>query len=164
LAYRLGDKRRFECYDGLLYKEAGTSRANFYRIKAEMDQADSAVSLFISRKPTQYQRDGDVTKPGPTVYYVRLDDVLTPGDAAHLTAWLQGQQAERRAEAVLALLQEASSQRPSELLAPRWDPIWPIRRPGFRQLPWLMLWNGCMAKALPKIRPFAKQPTPSTPI
>jgi hypothetical protein len=117
LAYRLGDKRRFECYDGLLYKEAHTSRANFYRIKAEMDQADSAVSLFISRKPTPYQRDGDVTKPGPTVYYVRLDDVLTPGDAAHLTAWLQGQQVERRAEAVRELLQEASDQRPSELLA-----------------------------------------------
>jgi hypothetical protein len=122
LAYRLGDKRRFECYDGLLYKEAHTSRANFYRIKAEMDQADSAVSLFISRKPTPYQRDGDVTKPGPTVYYVRLDDVLTPGDAAHLTAWLQGQQAERRAEAVRELLQEASGQRPLELLAPSLAP------------------------------------------
>jgi hypothetical protein len=122
LAYRLGNKRRFECYDGLLYKEAGTSRANFYRIKAEMDQADSAISLFISRQPTQYQRDGDITKPGPTVYYVRLDDVLTPGDAAHLTAWMQGQQAERRAEAVLALLQAASSQRPSDLLAPALGP------------------------------------------
>jgi hypothetical protein len=122
LAYRLGDKRRFECYDGLLYKEAHTSRANFYRIKAEMDQADSAVSLFISRKPTPYQRDGDVTKPGPTIYYVRLDDVLTPGDAAHLTVWLQTQQAERRAEAVRELLQEASGQRPSELLAPSLAP------------------------------------------
>jgi hypothetical protein len=122
LAYRLGDKRRFECYDGLLYKEACTSRANFYRIKAEMDQADAAVSLFISRKPTQYQRDGDVTKPGPTVYYVRLDDILTPGDAAHLTAWLQTQQVERRTEAVLALLQEAVSRRPSELLAPSLTP------------------------------------------
>ncbi len=122
LAYRLGNKHRFECYDSLLYKEACTSRANFYRIKAEMDQTDTAVSLFISREPTTYQRDGDVTRPGPTVYHVRLDDVLTPGDAAHLTAWLQAQQVERRPEAVLHLLQTAVTQPAATFLAPSLTP------------------------------------------
>lgn len=122
LAYRLGNKQRFECYDSLLYKEASTSRAHFYRIKAELDQAESAVSLFISREATKYRREGDVTRPGPTTYYIRLDDVLTPGDAAHLTAWLQGQQVERRAEAVLSLLQDASTRPSADLLAPSLTP------------------------------------------
>ena len=122
LAYRIGNKRRFACYDGLLYKEAHMSRANFYRIKAEIDQADTAVSLFISREATNYRRQGDVTKPGPTIYYVRLDDILTPGDAHHLTAWLQMQAVGQRTEAVLDLLETARTYSPADLLAPSLTP------------------------------------------
>jgi hypothetical protein len=118
LAYRLGNKRRFECYDSLLYQEACASRANFYRIKSEIDQADSPISLFVSREPIRYQRQDDVTRPGPTVYYVRLDDVLTPGDAIHLSTWLQATQPDRRPQAVVERLQHALNQPPAKLLAP----------------------------------------------
>lgn len=122
LAYRLGDKRRFKCYDSLLYKEACCSRANFYRIKAELEEKKSAISLFISRAPTQYQRQGAVTKPGPTIYNVRLDDILTPADATYLTVWLQSHKLGRDIDALQQLLQDALSLPPSELLAPSLSP------------------------------------------
>jgi hypothetical protein len=122
LAFRLGNKRRFECYDSLVYQEAGASRANFYRIKAELDQGESPISLFVSRQATSYQRQDDVTRPGPTIYYVRLDEVLTPADAVHLATWLQANQPERRPEAVVELLQHAATHAPAKLLAPSLAP------------------------------------------
>lgn len=122
LAYRLGDKRRFACYDAQFYQEACASRANFYRIKTELEQTDSPISLFVSREPVKYERQDDVTKPGPTVYYVRLDDVLTPGDAFHLSTWLQAQQPDRRPEAVVDLLKQAIKRPATELLAPSLTP------------------------------------------
>ena len=122
LAYRLGNKRRFECYDALLYKEACSSRANFYRIKAELEEENTVVSLFISRAPIKYKRYGDVTKPGPTVYSVRLDDILTPADATYLTTWFQSHKIQPKADAIIDLLQHAISLPPTELLAPSQSP------------------------------------------
>lgn len=122
LAYRFGNKRRFECYDKSLYKEACTSRANFYRIKAELGEKNTPLSLFISRAPIKYQRRGDVTKPGPTVYHVRLDDVLTPADATYLTTWFQSQNIKHQETAVLALLQQALDSPAADFLAPSLTP------------------------------------------
>lgn len=122
LAFRFGDKHRFACYDAQFYQEACASRANFYRIKTELEQTHSPISLFVSREPVKYHRQDDVTKPGPTTYYVRLDDVLTPGDAFHLGTWLQAQQPDRRPEAVADLLQQAITQPVTDLLAPSLTP------------------------------------------
>lgn len=122
LAYRGGNKRCFEAYDLAVYQEACTSSRNYTRIKSEMEQSDKPISLFLWKEPTKYERLDEATRPAPTVYHVRLDEVLTPGDVSHLTAWLQTQKMERKTEAVVELLRHAITLSPGELLAPSLTP------------------------------------------
>lgn len=119
LAYWNDDLNRFEAYDARIAQEAHVSRIHYRQsIKAEMDEAQKPLSLFLTKSDTEYHVVDGVTRPKPTTYYVRLDAPLTPADAHHLTAWLQSQQVPRRADDVVAVLQNAQQLPRKDLLAP----------------------------------------------
>ncbi|MCP4358142.1 MAG: hypothetical protein GY796_09035 [Chloroflexi bacterium] len=125
-AYWNDKSKCFTVYDRRFAQEARLSTIHFRRIRAEMEQVSQPLSLFLSREQLaekdRYHVINGQTKPKPTTYYVRLDDPLTPADAYHLSSWLQRHNQQRRAEAIVALLQEARNRPRTELLAPTLAP------------------------------------------
>lgn len=124
LAYLHGGGRKdFSAHDAQVFAEASCSRRTYYRAKAEMDDGSNPLALFVRHEETQYRSRGGKACPMPTVYHVRLDDVLTPGDAIHLASWMQAQKVERKPEAVVALLTHMLTMSETELLAPSLRPF-----------------------------------------
>lgn len=129
LAYWNDDTSSFEAYDARIAQEAHVSRIHYRQsIKAEMGEAQKPLSLFLTKRETEYHVVDGVTRPKPTTYYVRLDTPLTPADAHHLTGWLQSHQIPRRADDVAAVLQNA-------LLLPRKDLLAPFLAPFLQNPP-----------------------------
>lgn len=108
----------FSGYDAHVAAETQVSRVHYRRLKGEMDEASSPLSLFINREETGYHVVNGKTRPQPTTYHVRLDDPLTPADASYLALWFHNQPARRKAAEVVTLLQEAAQRSRHELLAP----------------------------------------------
>ena len=117
--------RWFTVYDKRFAQEAQLSTIHFRRLKTEINEADQAISLFLSKKELaeneRYHVVNGQTKPKPTTYTIRLDDPLTPADGLHLANWLQ-QNSQRQASAVASVLREARSLPRKELLAPQLAP------------------------------------------
>lgn len=122
LAYWNDDTHWFEVYDKRFSQEARLSTIHYRRIKTEMEEANNPLSLFIKKEDTEYEFVNGQTKPKPTKYYIRLDDPLTPADAHHLATWFQTQNIPRRANDVVAFLQEARQLPRKNLLAPTLTP------------------------------------------
>lgn len=118
-----GDRTNFRAHDAHMTAEAACSRRTYYRAKAEMDETSNPLSLFVRREETQYESKQGKARPMPTAYHVRLDDVLTPGDAIHLASWMQAQKVERKPEAVAELLAYMLTLSETELLAPSLRPF-----------------------------------------
>ncbi len=118
-----GGRKRFRAHDAHMIAEASCSRRTYYRAKAEMDEASNPLSLFVRREETQYESKQGKARPMPTAYHVRLDDVLTPGDAIHLASWMQAQKVERKPEAIAELLSYMLTLSETELLAPSLRPF-----------------------------------------
>lgn len=118
LCYRNQHQDWFEGYDAAVAQEIQISRAHYRRLKAEMDDQNGLLSLFISRQATSYHVVNGKTRPKPTLYHVRLDDPLTPADAAYLAGWLRQQQVKRRTNDVVRLLHSAREISRQELLDP----------------------------------------------
>lgn len=122
LAYLSHSKKRFQAHDARMYKESGCSKRTYARVKGEMGETSNPLSLFVQREEAAYESHDGKVRPAATTYHVRLDDVLTPGDATHLAAWLQAQKAERHPTAVAELLTHMLTLPSTELLAPSLRP------------------------------------------
>lgn len=111
----------FTAYDKRFAREAQLSTIHFRRLKLEVNQADQAISLFLTKKELaddeKYHVVNGQTKPKPTTYTIRLDDPLTPADGLHLANWLQ-QNCQRQASSVASVLREAREIPRKALLAP----------------------------------------------
>ncbi len=118
LCYLNDHRDWFAGYDAQIAAEAQVSRAHYRRIKGEMGEAASPLSLFITREETGYHVVNGKTRPQPTTYHVRLDEPLTPADAAYLALWLQNRPVRPQTAEVVALLQEAAELPRQALLAP----------------------------------------------
>ncbi len=123
LCYRNQHEDWFEGYDAAVAQEIQISRAHYRRLKAEMDDQNGLLSSFISRQATTYHVVNGKTRPKPTLYHVRLDDPLTPADAAYLAGWLRQRQVKRRTDDVVRLLHSAREISRQELLDPHPAPI-----------------------------------------
>ncbi|MCA9918034.1 MAG: hypothetical protein KC445_08785 [Anaerolineales bacterium] len=125
LAYWNDKCRWFTVYDKRFAQEAQLSTIHFRRLKTEINEADQAISLFLTKKELaeneKYHVVNGQTKPKPTTYTIRLDDPLTPADGLHLASWIQ-ENSSRQASAVAAVLREARQLPRKELLAPQLAP------------------------------------------
>jgi hypothetical protein len=122
LAYFSHSKKMFQAHDARVYKESGCSKRTYARVKGEMGDSSNPLSLFVQREDAAYESHDGKVRPAATTYHVRLDDVLTPGDATHLSAWLQAQKIERSPTAVGELLTHMLTLPSTELLAPSLRP------------------------------------------
>lgn len=108
----------FRAYDSTLAQAAGQHVKVFRRTtKKDIVAGKTPIATFLSKvtDPIYYREDG-VTRQSETHYRIRLDDPLTPGDAAALAYWLRRNCPERvTAMAVHDLLREAAKQ-PAYLL------------------------------------------------
>ena len=87
LAYYNDHKSTFETYDRRIAKESALSMRQVSRLKSEMLE-ETALSVFLKRKPTKLARSGEVVRSEKTFYSIRLDTPLTPGDALEVSQWL----------------------------------------------------------------------------
>jgi hypothetical protein len=101
----------FRAYDSTLAQAAGQHVKVFRRTtKKDIVAGKTPIATFLSKAtdPIYYRQDG-VTRQSETHYRIRLDDPLTPGDAAALAYWLRRHCPERvTAKAVHDLLREAA--------------------------------------------------------
>ncbi len=84
----------FKAWDNEIAGEANLSNSHYRRLKTEMGESSSPLSLFLKKGSFSYINarnsggDGRVRK-GRTRYNVRLDDPLTPADARQVEAELR---------------------------------------------------------------------------
>jgi hypothetical protein len=108
----------FRAYDATLAQAAGQHVKVFRRTtKKEIVAGTGPIATFLTKEADPvYFRDDNVTRQSETRYRVRLDDPLTPGDAAALAYWLRRSCPERvTPETIHGLLREAA-QLPAYLL------------------------------------------------
>jgi hypothetical protein len=101
----------FKAYDRALSEAAGVHVKVFRRtIKKDITDGEGHIATFLSKEgDPAYRRQDGVTKQTQTRYTVRLDDPLTPGDAAALTHWLRRNAPQRvTPQGIVQLLVEAS--------------------------------------------------------
>ncbi|MEM9776174.1 MAG: hypothetical protein AAF902_16470, partial [Chloroflexota bacterium] len=82
----------FKAWDNEIAGEASLSNSHYRRLKHEMGESSSPLSLFLKKGSLSYtsNKEGRVRK-GRTRYTVRLDDPLTPADARQVEAVLRDQ-------------------------------------------------------------------------
>lgn len=137
LSYFNEKKPWFKAYDRTLAEAAGLHVKVFRRtIKKVIVAGDGHIATFLSKEANPaYRHEDGVTRQTQTRYAVRLDDPLTPGDAAALAYWLRRNSPQRvTPEAISQLLSEASAASPQELRATNPDPIAPEAAPGAEDL------------------------------
>ncbi|MEM8862348.1 MAG: hypothetical protein AAGD96_28865, partial [Chloroflexota bacterium] len=80
----------FKAWDNEIAGEASLSNSHYRRLKREMGESSSPLSLFLKKGSLSYtsNKEGRVRK-GRTRYTVRLDDPLTPADARQVEAVLR---------------------------------------------------------------------------
>lgn len=116
----------FRAYDSTLAEAAGLHVKVFRRtIKKAICGGEGFISSFLRKTADpHYQRRDGVTRQTQTRYSIRLDDPLTPGDAAALAYWLRRHSPSQvTPHSVSALLEEALAQR---LHAIRADDLAPV--------------------------------------
>lgn len=116
----------FRAYDRTLAEAAGLHVKVFRRtIKKAICEGAGAIGAFLCKtEDPHYTRSAGVTRQTQTRYTIRLDDPLTPGDAAALAYWLRRNSPRRvTAESVRALLEEGASLPARALLAEDVAPV-----------------------------------------
>lgn len=108
----------FRAYDRTLAEAAGLHVKVFRRtIKKAICSEQGHIGVFLHKTADpHYQRRDGVTRQTQTRYSIRLDDPLTPGDAAALAYWLRRHSpAQVTPQSITELLEEALTQRPQAL-------------------------------------------------
>jgi len=87
----------FKAYDRTLAEAAGLHVKVFRRtIKKAIVAGEGHIATFLGKEADPaYRHEDGVTRQTQTRYAVRLDDPLTPGDAAALAYWLRRNSPER---------------------------------------------------------------------
>ncbi|MDT8305525.1 MAG: hypothetical protein RRC07_06280 [Anaerolineae bacterium] len=122
----------FRAYDKALAQAAGQHVKVFRRTtKKEIVAGTSPIATFLSKEADPvYYRDDIVTRQSETRYRVRLDDPLTPGDAAALAYWLRRHCPERITAATVHDLLREAAQLPAYLLRAADPSPAPVEAPG----------------------------------
>ncbi|MEM8863883.1 MAG: hypothetical protein AAGD96_36705, partial [Chloroflexota bacterium] len=82
----------FKAWDNEIAGEANLSNSHYRRLKSEMGEANSPLSLFLKKGSLSYINKGDGrVRKGRTRYTVRLDDPLTPADARQVELELRAE-------------------------------------------------------------------------